>query len=1184
MSEVAAVVAILAFSFFLASLFRWLLEFIPKKFRPPFSVILYLLGIAIGGLNTMPTFRCEHHHEEPAAQPEEPEATPSALVLPTPSLGNGTSDPELNLAKRAWIEIAKRQDLRQQPPIDTEGPGPNTLNNREGVDLTQGQNERTGETTASSQESNPESNSEGGAAGEGGAGETTAGEGEAGAEGAEGAEEEPEVKFYGFGCFLGLGVDILSHITPAVVLLILLPPVIFYSTIEVNWHTLRRTLAQSLLLAFPGVIVSIIFLGLYNRFALIGLEWSWEQAFLLGSILAATDPVAVVASLKDLGAPEKLTTIIEGESLLNDGSAFVMFLVFKDLVVAPGSKGFGAIFLQLIQLACGGPLFGILMGYIAYLYHRLVYNNLIVEVSVTVVGSFMTFWIADELLGVSSLLALVSFGFFYAYRGKYALSPEVEETLMHFWSIFAWYSESLIFIIAGLISYKAISEEEIASRPEIWLNLFIMFAVMTIVRFLMIWAFLPLLSRIGGGVTFKETIVMGWGGLRGAVSLTLALIVQLDINDTLYDELVLFYVAGVVALTLLVNGMTSEFVYDALKMVRPSNAELDLFTQSLRTLDEDVDIAIAKMQHNWFYKTAIWARIIHVLPRFSRAQLKGSKVKYEFPSIRWLFHGVPRAQRRKLDDEMRQDEESKMIEMAQSLKRGKSHRQAANPLPKFMRDSTLFHDHPTDQKAPSGMSMPPQNSHNLPSPNPLNQGGNHLDVERGQLGPAPYRPKRHSIESVNPEGPMRRRFVNPHMNQAVRDTLIHIDMEDEDDPTGSLMFVGQNGPGGYFDYGESVDGNPYDRYQSGVPEGLSEMGSANQRQSVMPLGPGPRHSIYGMHEPSMRSRVVGAMHRNRDSMAPSINSLGGMGASLKGQPMQRPPSALPSMLGEDNIERYKVFLNAVRARYHKQYLAGFLHDKALAVLEHAVDATADQERKRESAKKAKANEESGNDMMPSVNKRQSVIQGIFMPQRTNPRDQHYLLPSDKGVDFTRAQKLDVELDVILSSLVMPRWLLKLQELPLLGYLAKWMMYEHLHVTCEALIGYINAHHAIIQESQEQEELDEIAGIGSLKQEVSYNVRRAREHIQQLYHMHRGSIQSIQTVLATSILLRIQRDKLTHLAHEGVLDLGASAELSKGCDDMLASLKDFYKPIHEPAQHEIAATAPGAVPKIVMQHD
>ena len=127
---------------------------------------------------------------------------------------------------------------------------------------------------------------------------------------------------------LGTTASKVSEIDPHMILLVFLPALVYESSASAHWHTFKRVLCPVMLLAFPGVILSAFLSALSILYVLDYTDvFSWADALVLGSILSATDPVAVVALLKHVGAPQSLSTLIEGESLLNDGTAMVMFSV-----------------------------------------------------------------------------------------------------------------------------------------------------------------------------------------------------------------------------------------------------------------------------------------------------------------------------------------------------------------------------------------------------------------------------------------------------------------------------------------------------------------------------------------------------------------------------------------------------------------------------------------------------------------------------------------------------------------------------------------------------------------------------------------------------------------------------------------------------------------------------------------
>jgi sodium/hydrogen exchanger 10/11 len=244
---------------------------------------------------------------------------------------------------------------------------------------------------------------------------------------------------------------------------------------------------------------------------------------MFGSILGATDPVAVVALLKDVGACPKLGTIMEGESLLNDGTAIVVFTLFLSLSKGGVYTG-GEVVLLFLRVAIGGPIFGWLSGKLTVVLIAQVFNDALIEITLTIAASYITFYVAEAWLGVSGVLALVALGL-ECNLNRAHISPEVEKFLHGFWEMMAYLTNTVIFTLVGVvIAERAFNDVE----PRDWFYLLSLYIGLTIIRGITIALLSPLLSRLGYGISWEKGIVVTWGGLRGAVGLSLALVVEHD--------------------------------------------------------------------------------------------------------------------------------------------------------------------------------------------------------------------------------------------------------------------------------------------------------------------------------------------------------------------------------------------------------------------------------------------------------------------------------------------------------------------------------------------------------------------------------------------------------------------------------------------------------------------------------
>lgn len=286
-------------------------------------------------------------------------------------------------------------------------------------------------------------------------------------------------------------------------------------------------------MAGPMLIVSTVLSALMMRYILQyqmieGVEFSFTAALLFGSIASATDPVAVVVLLKELGASKRLSTLIEGESLLNDGTAMVVFLVLLDLVkgveLTPGD-----IILKFARLSFGGPLLGLIGGFLLSFILKRIHNNFVLEVNSTVVVAYLVFFLAEMTpLHVSGILALVALGLYMTRSGRTMISAESEHSVHHVWGYIGFIAETIIFILTGLIlGERVVMENKIVWQDFVKL-IFGTYPILHVIRFFVILMFYPCLKRMGYGMTMREVALSTYAGLRGAVGLSLALMVCIE--------------------------------------------------------------------------------------------------------------------------------------------------------------------------------------------------------------------------------------------------------------------------------------------------------------------------------------------------------------------------------------------------------------------------------------------------------------------------------------------------------------------------------------------------------------------------------------------------------------------------------------------------------------------------------
>lgn len=404
-----------------------------------------------------------------------------------------------------------------------------------------------------------------------------------------------------FGHFPLGSMDIID---PHEIMLIFLPLLIFEGAFGIDMYIFKQLFLQILILAVPVVATCTFTIGIICQY-LFEDYWRLSEVMLLGAILSATDPVAVVSIMKELGTSKKFSLLIEGESLLNDGTALVVFsLLFSSV------KGEEVTIMEVIkngcQLSLGGPAFGWIIAKITVFWLNWTFNDSLTEISVTFSLAYLTFYIAENILHVSSVLAVVTYGAMLSAH-RTAISPEVESILHSFWETMGFWANTLIFALTGIvISNKVLAEAEFSD----FMNFAILYCMLNITRGLSILLFAPFLKRIGYGLSWQEALVLTWSGLRGAVGLALALIVhgEMLITDKIRKK-ILFHVSCVVIGTLLINATTITGLLTFVGLTSVNQERKQTMKKTIKVLDERREKVIKIAKSDRFLSDADWIRV-----------------------------------------------------------------------------------------------------------------------------------------------------------------------------------------------------------------------------------------------------------------------------------------------------------------------------------------------------------------------------------------------------------------------------------------------------------------------------------------------------------------------------------------------------------------------------------------------
>ena len=376
-----------------------------------------------------------------------------------------------------------------------------------------------------------------------------------------------------------------QQINPNLIFLACVPILLYETTSTVDMWALQHVLHPALLLAIPGMLLGAAALGLV-AWALIP-TLSLMQSLLLGSIVAAADPVAVVSVLRELQARKRLSSLLEGEALLSTGPAHTMFMALLQVITNErGSTG--GVAGQVLQLSLGGVAVGLVAALATKVALSKIHCLPDVEVPLVLVMVFAMFYVAELGLSVSGVLAAVTFGLCLSASRKLPASHAAEAAhrpIVHF---LARCSNLLVFALSAVVMWSHFAKGGGKSAAE-WAALGGLYLASHAVRAVVIAACFPCLKRGESGITLKEGMVLSFAGVRGAMALVLALLVanRPGVSPHVAQSLT-FHTCGMVILSLFINGTFAAPMFRWLEISPPPRHGAEMTRRCMDLLDAHV--------------------------------------------------------------------------------------------------------------------------------------------------------------------------------------------------------------------------------------------------------------------------------------------------------------------------------------------------------------------------------------------------------------------------------------------------------------------------------------------------------------------------------------------------------------------------------------------------------------------
>ncbi len=366
------------------------------------------------------------------------------------------------------------------------------------------------------------------------------------------------------------------HLTKELLYAVFLPGLLFEAAFALEYRKFMQNKVSILALAMPGLVAAIALTAVLLAPVVNGLHfvdhYSLGEALVFASLIAATDPIAVVAMFKSLGAPKRLAILIEGESLLNDGTAVVVFTLVLALV-AGESMSAGSAVLGFVRVVGMGVVIGGAIGFaVSVVIHRV--DDPMIEITLTTIAAYGSF-VAAEQFHFSGVIATVTAGMLCGnYAARTGMSASTRVAVSSFWEYLAFALNSLVFLLIGF-------QVRVEALLAAWKPILVAYAAVTLGRAAVVYVSCFLLRRTRERFPLAWDTVLTWGGLRGGLSMVLALGLP---SSFPHRELILAMTFGVVILSILIQGLTMGPLLRRLGLVglRAGQLEYDTLRGALR--------------------------------------------------------------------------------------------------------------------------------------------------------------------------------------------------------------------------------------------------------------------------------------------------------------------------------------------------------------------------------------------------------------------------------------------------------------------------------------------------------------------------------------------------------------------------------------------------------------------------
>ncbi len=437
-------------------------------------------------------------------------------------------------------------------------------------------------------------------------------------------------------------------LNPDVVFVIILPPLLYDAASKTSWHEFRSSIRPISTLAITLVFFTTVAVAVTAYYLIPG--FTWPLAFVLGAVVSPPDAVAASGIIKGLKLNQKVITILEGESLVNDASALVAYR-YAVTAVTTGTFVFWKAGLQFLLVAGVGILIGVLVGYLFVLAHKKIENNPVVETSLTLLSPFIAY-LAAEQFHMSGVLAVVSTGLVISWRAPEVFSYQTRMRTRIVWDTVIFLLHGFVFILIGLQLPSIIRDLGRYPFSEILGYGLIISGVTIVVRIIWVFAgsyFMHSIRKNKSGTsppgeapdnTWKNVLIVAWTGTRGVITLAAALAIPLLLEDgTPFPKRhsIIFFAFVVIFVTLVIQGLSLPLLIRLLRIkpqddsgIEEKKLQLYLATETVHYIENELPVQLdRKLQEQLKNK---YEQLVNDLTKELRRQKKAKRNEEELPA------------------------------------------------------------------------------------------------------------------------------------------------------------------------------------------------------------------------------------------------------------------------------------------------------------------------------------------------------------------------------------------------------------------------------------------------------------------------------------------------------------------------------------------------------------------------